>query len=241
MDIRLRAYHKKLKFSYAPGVTTCLELIKQQPESILKFILHPKAKESAGIQQIKKYCQDNKIDIEMGDGIIKKITGKENIFALGIFNKYQSVVKPNLNHVCLYNPEDAGNFGTIIRTMLGFGINNVVLIRPAVDIFNPKTIRASMGAIFRVNFQYFDNFDQYLEKNPNSIYAFMTDGKEKLSNAKFQFPYTLVFGSESSGLPLEFKEKYNSVQIEQTDKIDSLNLAVSVGISIYQSTVCKTK
>ena len=54
-----------------------------------------------------------------------------------------------------------GNMGTIIRTCVGFGIKNLAVIEPAVDIFNPKVVRASMGAVFHVNICRYDSFDTY--------------------------------------------------------------------------------
>ena len=54
-----------------------------------------------------------------------------------------------------------GNLGTIIRTMAGFGFANLVLIRPAADVFDPKTVRASVGTVFRLSFEYFDTFNDY--------------------------------------------------------------------------------
>ena len=52
------------------------------------------------------------------------------------------------NHVVLVNPGDMGNMGTIIRTMLGFNYSNLAIIKPGVDVFDPRVIRASMGALF---------------------------------------------------------------------------------------------
>ena len=45
--------------------------------------------------------------------------------------------------------------------MLGFNYKNLIIVRPAVDVFDPKVIRASMGAIFHLNIQYYDTFNDY--------------------------------------------------------------------------------
>ena len=48
-----------------------------------------------------------------------------------------------------------GNLGTIMRTMVGFGMEDLAIIRPGVDAYDPKVIRASMGSIFHLRFAYF--------------------------------------------------------------------------------------
>ena len=59
------------------------------------------------------------------------------------------------------NPSDMGNMGTIIRTGIGFGIRNLAIVEPAVDVFNPRVVRASMGSLFQMNFRYYDSFETY--------------------------------------------------------------------------------
>ena len=139
----------------------------------------------------------------------------------------------------LVNPEDMGNLGTICRTMLAFGFKDLGIVRPAVDTFDPKVGRASMGSIFKINFQYFDSFDEYREKFKRNIYTFMTDGDTNLTEASFEDPYSLVFGSESAGLEPSFKNLGKSIKIYQTDDVDSLNLAISVGISLHKAATGK--
>jgi hypothetical protein len=56
--------------------------------------------------------------------------------------------------------------------MAGFGFHDLVLVRPAADAFDPKVIRASMGALFRVSFEYFDSFDDYARASPLPRLAF---------------------------------------------------------------------
>ncbi len=130
-----------------------------------------------------------------------------------------------------------GNLGTIMRTMLGFGVRNLALIAPACDIFDPKVIRSSMGALFSLNFAYFSSFEEYLCQYPRHFcYPFMLDGKISLDQVQVQKPYALIFGNESRGLDSSFQNLGQSVVISHLDTIDSLNLAMSCGIALYQFT-----
>jgi TrmH family RNA methyltransferase len=127
-----------------------------------------------------------------------------------------------------------GNLGTIIRTMLGFGFADLAIIGDAADIFHPDVVRASMGALFQIRFQPFTNFESYHKAYPRNIYSLMTDGKVPLPEVRFQPVYGLVFGPESAGLPQQYHQLGTSISIPQSLAIDSLNLAVSVGITLYQ-------
>ena len=95
------------------------------------------------------------IQVEVNDKLINKISGAENVYAVGVFQKYETQLSNEENHLMLVDPSDMGNLGTIIRTMIGFDYKNLALIKPAVDIFNPKVIRASMGSVFQINFHLF--------------------------------------------------------------------------------------
>ena len=93
---------------------------------------------------------------------------------MGLFRKYETDFDGAKSHLVLVNPSNMGNLGTIIRTSIGFGINNLAIIRPAVDIYDPKCIRSSMGAFFELNFKYFDSFNDYLNyASLREIFPFM--------------------------------------------------------------------
>src|SRR6185369_16921947 len=115
---------------------------------------------------------------------VERLESKENTYAIGVFEKYETELHAESNHVLLVNPSDMGNLGTTLRTLLGFGFHNLALIKPAVDIFDPRTIRASMGALFQVNFAYFDSIDSYRTHFEHHLYSFMTNGDILLSSAE---------------------------------------------------------
>lgn len=118
---------------------------------------------------------------------------------------------------------------------MGFGVTDLGLILPAVDHFDPKVIRASMGSIFKINLQTFHSFQEYSEAYKNNIYPMMVNGESILEEVNFKEPFTLVFGNESRGLSEGFQEIGKSVSIKHSSEIDSLNLAVSVGIVLHKA------
>lgn len=228
-----KKYKPEFDYSYALGVFPVVELLTRQPKHVTHVFLHSSAVGSPGVAKITELCKANHIVPEVNDKLIAKISLKENVHAIAFFDKYKATLSHDSTHLVLVNPSDLGNIGTIIRTMLSFGVYDLALIRPAGDIFNPRTVRATMGALFGVRFEYFESFADYQAKYHLPVYTFMLDGGQELSNVKFEKPCALVFGNESSGLGSEFKGVGQSIFIGQTKETDSLNLSVAVGVVLY--------
>ena len=191
-------------------------------------------------EKLQRICQDQGIPCEQNDKVIQRIRDKENCLVIGVFKKHESVLSMDRPHVVLVNPSDMGNLGTIIRTAVGFGIPDLAIIRPGAAICHPKTVRASMGSLFRLNFQYFDSFAEYKRAygEDRKMYPFMLKGSvglDQLQKDEGEL-YSLIFGNEATGLPDEFLGEGQSVRIRHTDNIDSLNLSLAAGIAIYEFT-----
>ncbi len=235
MDVPLREYVKKLDHSYVFGVYPTIELLEKKPEKVAKVLLSPRGKVNGGVSRIENLCKKHNIKIEWSDGLLIKVGATENALAVGVFMKFQEKLK-DLNHLVLVNPSDAGNLGTIIRTASAFGIRDIAVIKPAVDLFDPKTVRASMGSLFSTRIEYFDTFDDYRKVYKRKYYAFMLDGEKKLGEVKFERPFSLIFGNEGAGLTEDYKNVGTSVVIEQSQEVDSLNLSIAVGVAVYVAT-----
>ncbi len=234
MDFRLKRYQKEFDYSYSFGVFATLELLTYRPDDTVKVVISAKGERSEGVVKLRARCGELGIPAEINDQVFERIAPKESHLALGVFRKYETRLAPERDHVVLVNPADMGNLGTIARTMIGFGFDNLALIRPAADLFDPKAIRASMGAIFQLAFEYFDSFGGYQAAYSPHVYPLMTDGAVDIREADFEPPCALVFGNESSGLPDSFRQIGTSVRIPHTDRIDSLNLSIAVGIALYE-------
>ncbi|GGP11661.1 hypothetical protein GCM10011346_24550 [Oceanobacillus neutriphilus] len=198
------------------------------------MLLYSKVQNNA-IRKVIHLCNQKQIRFEVNDKLINKLSTKDNCYAIGVFKKQFNGLAQFDNHIVLDRPGDMGNMGTIIRTAVGFGIINLGIILPAVDVYNPKVVRSSMGSIFKTNIQYFESFQEYMNNFHNAIYTFRLDGKIELHKIEVNKSkaYTLVFGNESSGLPDDYQVLDDGIVIRHTQDIDSLNLAVSVGIAAH--------
>ncbi|MEG0275566.1 MAG: TrmH family RNA methyltransferase [Coprobacillus sp.] len=229
----MKVYKKGDETSYTLGVFPTIELLKTRSKDVLRVVVHSSIEQNKGYPIIQELCKDNHIHIDIHDQTIEKLSPKNNCFAIGVFKKYVGELSDD-NHVVLVNPMDMGNMGTMMRTMLGFGYKNLVIIKPSVDIFDPKVIRASMGAIFHLNIQYFVEFSTYYDiYKHHEFYPLMLKGAKNIHNVSSTHIHSLVFGNESSGLDDSYLEYGQSVFIPHSEEIDSLNLSMALGLSLF--------
>ena len=239
MQLQYKRYNDKAEYSYCFGPFPTFELIENRPQEAIEVLYHSQTSEAIR-EKLQRICQDQGIPCEQNDKVIQRIRDKENCLVVGVFKKHESVLSMDRPHVVLVNPSDMGNLGTIIRTAVGFGIPDLAIIRPGAAICHPKTVRASMGSLFRLNFQYFDSFAEYKRAygEDRKMYPFMLKGSvglDQLQRDEGEL-YSLIFGNEATGLPDEFLGEGQSVRIRHTDNIDSLNLSLAAGIAIYEFT-----
>ena len=139
----------------------------------------------------------------------------------------------------LENLQDPGNLGTILRTGEGAGITGVIMSSQTVDIYNPKTIRATMGSIYRVPFLYVDDLSKVIErlhKKKIHTYAAHLKGTDYYLDQQFKEPTAFLIGNEGNGLSKEIAdlaEKY--IKIPMEGKVESLNAAVASALLMYEA------
>lgn len=233
----MKRYRREDEVSYALGITLTFELLKFSPEYATKVYIHSQMQRGESFDKLSSLCKELKIPMEFSDKPFNILSQKENCFCIGEFKKFDRPVSKGANHVVLHNPSNAGNMGTIMRSAAGFGITDLVIITPAVDHFDPKTVRASMGALFHLNISVFSSFEEYKKQYGNrEMYPFMLKAKKKLSELKVKKPYSLIFGNEATGLPDSFLNEGTSIIISHSNRIDSLNLPIAASIALYEAT-----
>jgi TrmH family RNA methyltransferase len=136
--------------------------------------------------------------------------------------------------IYLHEIQDPGNFGTILRTMAWFGGFRCLVSPDSVDLHNGKVTRASMGAIFHVPVE----FDVLLESLPQRFehIACLDLAGAPVTAGEFRRFDCYVFGNEARGLPRDRMESLGATPftIPGTRAIESLNVAASVNISLYE-------
>lgn len=233
----LSPYKSDLDYGYAPGVFPSVECLLHRPDCARRVLLHSKAEGTEGAEKLIRLAQELHIRVEIADKALARISGKENCFAAAVFGKFDDPLCKDRPHVVLHHPSDCGNAGTILRTALGFGVEDIALIRPCVDVFDPRVVRASMGSLFSLRVRMYDDFAAYEAEHPGrALYPFMLDGSRSLPDVlagEIPDNWSLIFGNEGSGLPPEFAAMGQPVRIPSNEKIDSLNLSIAAAIGIY--------
>ena len=233
----LSGYKSDLDYSYAPGIFPAMECLLHRPEKVRRVLVHSSAAGREGTDRLTALAEKLGVRVEEADRALARISGKENCYAAAVFEKFSDSLDPEKPHILLHNPGDSGNAGTILRTALGFGVEDAAMIRPCVDPFDPRTVRASMGSLFQLRMRVYDSTEEYLaEAGGRDLYPFMLDASIPLAEAlknPVRRRRTLIFGNEGRGLPPEFAQLGQPVRIESNDRIDSLNLGVAAAIGLY--------
>lgn len=137
--------------------------------------------------------------------------------------------------IALDEISDPGNLGTILRLADWFGINQIICAPGSVDVFNPKVVQATMGAIFRVDVRTMP-LAALIKAASNDMKVYLADmDGENLYTAEVSAPFILVMGSEGQGVSEEIRKLVPAVvSIPQVGGGESLNVAVSTGIILSE-------
>lgn len=148
----------------------------------------------------------------------------------------ESAVMPHI--MILDNLQDPGNLGTIFRTAEAAGVTGIILSRDCVDIYNPKTIRSTMGAIYRMPFLYVEDLSEMIERikaREICVYAAHLDGKNTYDKEDYCGGTAFLIGNEGNGLRKEIADGADTwIRIPMAGEVESLNAAVAASILMFE-------
>ena len=141
--------------------------------------------------------------------------------------------------ILVENLQDPGNLGTILRMGEGAGVTGVVMSSNTVDIYNPKTIRSTMGSIFRVPFVYVQDFSDAVSQCQNAgikVYAAHLDGKNTYLGEDYREGTAFLIGNEGNGLTDDITKQADTlIRIPMQGEVESLNAAIACTILTYEA------
>jgi TrmH family RNA methyltransferase len=141
------------------------------------------------------------------------------------------------NVLILDGVQDPGNLGTIIRSCVAFNINNLVLSNETVDLYNSKVIRSTQGMIFNINIirDDLEKVINNLKDNNYTIYGTNVINGIDVKDVKNNEKYAIILGNEGNGISNEINDLVDkNIYIKMNDKCESLNVAVSGSIILYE-------
>lgn len=188
------------------------------------------------IQEINEDNVEN-IIIATNDDIAKASFLKNPQEVIAVF--YQPKSDENIDisdQLCLAldGIQDPGNMGTIIRIADWYGIKNIFCSLDTADVYNPKVIQATMGAIARVNVHYID-LEDFLKKHDEiPVYGTLLDG-DNMYNKELTKNGVIIMGNEGNGIRPDIQQYINQkLYIPNyplgTQTSESLNVAVATAI-----------
>jgi TrmH family RNA methyltransferase len=181
--------------------------------------------------------------IEVDEKVIRKMSDTEQpqgilaVIAQPKWTWSDLEVQPDHALLVLDGIQDPGNCGTILRTALAAGVRNVCLTEGTVDLYNPKVLRSTMGAIFSLKI--------VSHCQPEEITAFCKEHELPMVTADIEgddlyqvdlpLPVALVVGNEGNGpSPIFRKPEVRRVTLPMSHEVESLNVAMATGIILYE-------
>ena len=141
--------------------------------------------------------------------------------------------------IVLCSLRDPSNLGAVIRSAVAFGVDHVVLSADSADLYNPKTLRAAMGSIFRVKATVVSSLEDFISaarENGRRVFAAeLSEGAVALDEVVHSPTDAVIIGNEGHGIPREIAEKCDaSVYIPISKKTESLNASVAAAIFMWE-------
>lgn len=151
----------------------------------------------------------------------------------------QLLEAPSPLFVVLENLQDPGNLGTMIRAGEGAGATGIILGGQTVDLYHPKTIRATMGSIYRVPVVCAEDLREVmrmLRQNGIRTYAAHLEGERYYDSFSFREGTAFLIGNESNGLSRELAAMADErLKIPMEGRLESLNAAVTAALLVYEA------
>lgn len=187
-------------------------------------------------ETVKSLCERAETTLVISEDIAEYISDTKT--AQGLFAAAEKPEVPFPENarriVVLDGVQDAGNVGTVIRTAEAFGMDGVLLTDGCADVWSSKTVRASMGSVFRMFVGEF-SYETYLQGF--TVYGAMLDETAKrLGEVKFSEKTAIVIGSEGSGISPEIAAICDEKIYIPIQGAESLNAAMAAGVLLWELT-----
>lgn len=190
------------------------------------------------VEQVIKKCEELGVEIvELEHNIYTKISPV--IEGVGILFVVKTSTFQDVDFrkdtIFLEKIQDPGNLGTILRSAVGFGVEQIICSKGTVSAWSPKVLRSGMGAHFKLKI--FENQDLNLlvDKMQVPVFATSLRAEKSIYDEDFTIKTAWIFGNEGSGVSSELlSEIENQVMIPQVGEIESLNVAMAATVCLAE-------
>ncbi|MCK8828075.1 RNA methyltransferase [Natroniella acetigena] len=181
--------------------------------------------------------------VKLTDDLLQKIAdtvSPQGVLAIANKVNYDAQILSGVNQLILIvdRVQDPGNLGTIIRTADAAGVDGIIMTKGTVSLYNQKTIRSTMGSLFRVPIFKENNLDKLIESfKEEQIRLIVADlaGEDYHFNVDYDQSTAIIIGNEAVGPREELLDAADKkIKIPLAGGAESLNVAMATGIIIYE-------
>jgi len=198
------------------------------------------------LEEIQDKCtQANSIYEIVADNVFKSVSDTQTpqgimaVVAMPEYSLEQLLDGEKTHLLILESIQDPGNLGTMVRTGEGAGVTGIIMNKTTVDLFNPKTIRSTMGSIYRVPFYVTEDLSATmaeLKAKGVSLYAAHLKGKNAYDEEDYTKACGFLIGNEGNGLSDEIANLADTyIKIPMEGQVESLNAAISATLLMYEA------
>ena len=245
---RIVQLRKKKKARDAEGVFLVegIRMFREIPEKLLQEIYISESCEEKEGKEIRRRASACGIRPELvSDGVFSHLSDTQTpqgiLCVVGQLSySLEEVADASCPHMLVLDRlQDPGNVGTILRTAEGAGVTGILLDGECADIYNPKTIRSTMGSIFRMPFYYIQDLEEgirYLKKRGICTYAAHLEGKRAYDEEDYRKPCAFLIGNEGNGLRPEIADLADTyIRIPMAGEVESLNAAIASAVLMFEA------
>ncbi|WP_270643964.1 TrmH family RNA methyltransferase [Merdimonas faecis] len=245
---RIVQLRKKKKARDAEGVFLVegIRMFREIPEKLLQEIYISESCEEKEGKEIRRRASACGIRPELvSDGVFSHLSDTQTPQGIlcvvrQLSYSLEEVADASCPHMLVLDRlQDPGNVGTILRTAEGAGVTGILLDGECADIYNPKTIRSTMGSIFRMPFYYIQDLEEgirYLKKRGICTYAAHLEGKRAYDEEDYRKPCAFLIGNEGNGLRPEIADLADTyIRIPMAGEVESLNAAIASAVLMFEA------
>lgn len=227
------------------------KMVLEAPAEWLKAVYVSESYENnpenrTALRELGEKCKKNQAAFEIvADSVFKNVSDTQTpqgIMAVVTMPEYhlEQLLRGEKTHLLILESiQDPGNLGTMIRTGEGAGISGIIMNKTTVDLFNPKTIRSTMGSIYRVPFLVTEDLADTMHKlkeNGVSLYAAHLKGQHSYDEENYTKACGFLIGNEGNGLSDEIADLADTyIRIPMEGRVESLNAAISATLLMYEA------
>lgn len=239
--LKSSSYRKKNGQFIAEGLRLCRDAARSGIDIDVLFLtedaLRKHPQDCAGLERSagETYLVTDRVFSEMSD----TRTPQGVLCVLKTLDKTTEfdTIKNGGKFLALDNVQDPSNLGTVLRSAEAFGVTGVILSSDCCDIFNPKVVRGSMGAVFRLPFLICPTIASFLSDHPelHSYAAVVSGDARRVGEFSFETPCVTVVGNEGNGVKEETVSACEKrITIPMSGKAESLNASTAASILIWE-------